>query len=51
MKEPIIEIPRARESWIAGLIDAGILEVTEDGLKCKEVATIATTWKGGVVLS
>ncbi len=35
-KTPIIPISRASESWIAGLIEAGILEVTENGLKCKE---------------
>ncbi len=38
MKKPIIPIPRADESWIEGLIGMGILEVDEDGLKCKEKA-------------
>lgn len=38
MKEPIIPIPRAEEAWIEGLIRMGILEVAEDGLKCKENA-------------
>ena len=33
MLEPMIEIPRASEDWIYGLIDMGILEVTEDGIK------------------
>lgn len=36
MKEPMIEIPRASENWITGLIEMGILEVTEDGVKCAE---------------
>lgn len=36
MKKPIIPIPRASESWIVGLIELGILEPAEDGLKCKE---------------
>lgn len=38
MKKPIIPIPRAEETWIEGLIRIGILEVGEDGLKCKENA-------------
>lgn len=36
MKTPIIPIERASESLINALINAGILEVTEDGIKCKE---------------
>lgn len=36
MRQPIIPIPRVAESWIAGLIAAGILEVTDHGLTCKE---------------
>lgn len=36
MQEPIIAIYRASESWIYGLIKMGILEITEDGLKCRE---------------
>ena len=39
MKTPIIPIERASENLIKALIDAGILEVTEDGLKCKENRT------------
>ena len=39
MKKPIIPIDRASENLIKALIDAGILEVTEDGLKCKENRT------------
>ena len=35
-KKPIIEIKRVRESWIAGLIDAGILTVDDDGLHVVE---------------
>lgn len=34
MMQPIIPIDRAPESWIAGLIEMGILEVTEEGIKC-----------------
>ena len=33
MKTPIIPIPRASESTIQALVNAGILEVTEDGIK------------------
>ena len=33
MKTPIIPIPRASERTIKALINAGILEVTEDGIK------------------
>ena len=33
MKTPIIEIPRASESTIQELINAGILEISEDGIK------------------
>ncbi len=36
MLKPIIPIERASEELIVALINAGILEVTEDGLKCKE---------------
>lgn len=36
MKQPIISINRAPESWIVGLIEMGILEVTEDGIKCAQ---------------
>ncbi len=36
MKESIIQIPRAGESWVMGLVSMGILEVTEDGIRCKE---------------
>lgn len=37
MKEPIIPIPRASEELINALIEAGILEVTENGLRCAEM--------------
>lgn len=33
MKTPIIAIPRASESTISALVNAGILEVTKDGIK------------------
>jgi len=36
VKKPIIAIPRASESLIRELIEAGILEVTENGIRCKE---------------
>ena len=36
MLKPIIPIERASEELIVALINAGVLEVTEDGLKCKE---------------
>lgn len=36
MKQPIIPINRASEALVNALIDAGILEVTEEGLKVKE---------------
>lgn len=36
MKNPIIPIKRASEKLIESLIAAGILEVTESGLKCVE---------------
>lgn len=36
MKNPIIPIERASEKLIESLIVAGILEVTESGLKCVE---------------
>lgn len=37
MKTPIIPIERASEDTINALITAGILIVTDDGLKCVEV--------------
>ena len=37
MKKQIIPIERASESTINALIEAGILVVTEEGLKCAEV--------------
>ena len=37
MKKQIITIDRASESTINALIEAGVLVVTEDGLKCVEV--------------
>ena len=37
MKKQIIPIERASESTIYALIEAGVLVVTEDGLKCAEV--------------
>lgn len=36
MLKPIIPIERAPEGLVCALIDAGILIVTEDGIKCKE---------------
>lgn len=36
MQKPIIPIERANENVIKALINAGILEMTENGLKCKE---------------
>ncbi|MCM1326935.1 MAG: hypothetical protein NC094_09050 [Bacteroidales bacterium] len=36
MLKSIIPTPRCSELWIAGLIDMGILEVTADGLCCRE---------------
>lgn len=36
MKTPIIPIERASEETIKALIEIGVLEVTENGLKCKE---------------
>lgn len=36
MKEPIIQIPRVCESWVMGLVSIGILEVTEEGIRCVE---------------
>lgn len=36
MRIPMIPIKRAPESLILALIDAGILIVTEDGIKCKD---------------
>ena len=37
MKKQIIPIERASDSTINSLIEAGVLVVTEDGLKCAEV--------------
>ena len=36
LKTPIVPIERAPESLVDALIDAGVLLVTEDGLKCVE---------------
>lgn len=36
LAKPIIPIKRASKELTVALINAGILEVTEDGLKCKE---------------
>lgn len=36
MKQPIIPIPRASEELVEALIEAGILIVTADGVKCAE---------------
>ena len=36
MKTPIIPIERASEKLIENLVKAGILIVTEDGVKCAE---------------
>lgn len=36
MKTPIIEIPRASENLVKALIYAGILEVTDEGIKVAE---------------
>lgn len=36
MKQPIIPIPRASEELVEALIKAGILIVTENGVKCAE---------------
>lgn len=33
MNKPIIDIPRASESTIRALVNAGILVVTEEGIK------------------
>ncbi len=35
-KEPVIQTRRAGESWIMGLVAMGILEVTENGIMCRE---------------
>lgn len=37
MKKQIIPIERASERTINALIEAGVLVVTDDGLKCAEV--------------
>lgn len=35
MQTPIVPINRAPEGWIIGLLEAGILEINEDGVvKC-----------------
>jgi len=39
VERPIIPIPRASEILIEELINMGILEVAEDGIKCKEIPT------------
>ena len=49
MKKPIIPITRASEVLIDELIKAGILEVTEDGVKVKEKQT-HIAWRQGVYL-
>jgi len=36
MKEPIIPIRRASDSWILAMIDIGILVVTENGMTTAE---------------
>ena len=36
MKKPIIAIDYASENLINALIEAGVLVVTEDGIKCAE---------------
>lgn len=36
MKTQIIPIPRASESIIQALVNAGILEISEDGIKVTE---------------
>lgn len=36
MQKPIIPIPRASENVINALVEAGILEVTEEGIRCAE---------------
>lgn len=36
MKEPIVPIQRASEGTILALVKAGILEITEAGIKVKE---------------
>ena len=36
MKQPIIEIPRASEGTIRALVNAGILEITNEGIKVTE---------------
>ena len=38
MKQPIIPIHRADEKLVQALVNAGILEVTEDGIKVNEKA-------------
>ena len=34
--KPIIEIPRASEELTLALVEMGILEIIEDGIKCVE---------------
>ena len=40
MKRPIIDIPRASDGLIEKLIEAGILIVTENGIKAADVEEI-----------
>lgn len=42
MKTPIIPIPRASESTIQELINAGILEISEDGIKVTDNRKVLT---------
>lgn len=42
MKTPIIPIPRASESTIQALVNAGILEISEDGIKVTENRKVLT---------
>lgn len=36
MNKPIIPIPRASEKLVKALIDAGVLIITDNGVKCAE---------------
>ena len=36
LDKPIIESPRASEELILALVEMGVLEITEDGIKCVE---------------
>lgn len=40
MKNIIVEAERASEDLVKALIDAGVLIVTEDGLKCSDVKKV-----------